>query len=329
MSAVTGERGLKPIYTPKELLQFVPDVYNYCNFTFATVAYQDSTNIHPDDWVKMTCEIEASCKAGIGGVIIIHGTDTMAYTASMLSFMIKNPPFPIVLTGSQLPLELPDSDGKKNLLNAVQFAVFGIPGIFIIFDGKVIRGVRASKVNTTSFHAFESINAPPVAEFENKDYLGPPPQTIPINKIDWQTNYSGGETVFDVKIDTLVMSVTITPGFHPVWLRSFLDPEKFHGLIIEGFGTGNIPNRQPFNLLPEIKSLMNAGIPVLVQSVCPYGKVSMDLYEVGRDALDIGIIPGGGLTKEAALTKMMWTLGHSRDPEEVKKIMLTNIAGEI
>lgn len=322
IASVKGKMGLRPAYKPEELIEAVPGLDKYAKLDGKLLLNLDSTNMQPRDWVLIAKEAKKAQDEGFRGVVITHGTDTMAYTASMLSFMIKNPEIPIVLTGAQKSIGAKDSDAPGNLTNAVQFAAYGPPGVYVVFGGKVIRGVRASKTNTITFDTFQSINAPYVAEFVDEDNQEAFSKMLPVKKISWpKEKKDSGKTILDTKIDPNVLIVRISPGFKPEWLRKYCDPGRVHGLIILGFGTGNIPNRIPLNLLPVLKEYKKKNIPVVVMSQCLHGPVEMGIYEVGEKAARLGVIPGGKMTKEAALTKLMWILGHTRDMDEVREMM--------
>ena len=327
IASVEGKMGLRPAYKPEEFIKRVPELKDYATLDGKLIMSLDSTNMQPGDWVKIAEAVVEAQKDNFRGIVITHGTDTMAYTASMLSFMVRNPKIPIVLTGAQKSIGEKESDAAKNLTNAVQFAAAGPPGIFVVFDGKVMQGIHASKMDTAAFNTFHSINAPYVAKFINeksKKTFNP----LPVKKIAWPAK-SEKETVLDTKIDPNVAYIRLSPGFQPEWLRSFCNPARYHGLIIIGFGAGNIPNRDPDNLLPVLEDFKKAGIPVIVMSQCPYGAVNMDIYETGEKAARTGVIPSFTMTKETALTKLMWVLGRTNNPDEIRKMMLENMLGEM
>ncbi|MFP4498861.1 MAG: asparaginase, partial [Vulcanimicrobiota bacterium] len=271
-------------------------------------------------------EIEEICQQNPDGIVITHGTDTMAYTASMLSFMIENPPCPIILTGSQIPMAEKGSDGPDNLLNSVQFAAYGPTGIYIVFNGKIIHGVNSSKFYTSRKNAFVSVNRKPAGRF--LPYSDISTNSVKVKKIDWPGRKKGN-SVFNTRISDRVLMVRITPGFKPQWLEEFCNPDEVDGIILLGYGLGGVPNREPLNLLPVIEKFIDKQIPVVVLSQCPYEAPDLKVYEVGLKALKMGVIPGGKMTKEAALTKLMWVLGQTRDMKRIKQMMTENLRGEL
>lgn len=320
IASVEGKEGLRPAFKPKEMLKLVPELGDYARMHSTLVCNLDSTNMQPRDWIKVAKEIKKAHEGRSRGVVILHGTDTMAYTASALSVMIKNPRFPIVVTGAMKSIDEKHTDARRNLLNAVQYAAYGKPGVYIVFDGKVIKGDRASKTNSTQFDAFSSINYPLVARFAKIRRLGP---NVNYPMIRWiaPPKKREGSAVFDFKLDPKVAMVKLTPGFRPEWLEKYADPDTVHGLVIGGFGAGNVPYRAPCNLLPVLEKIIKKGVPVVMVTQCRRGGVNMSTYEVGQKAMRIGVIPGGKLTAEAAVTRLMWILGHTRDMDKVKEFM--------
>ncbi|ASJ03954.1 asparaginase [Thermococcus barossii] len=272
----------------------------------------DSTLIQPEDWIKIGKAVFESIH-DYDGIVITHGTDTLAYTSSALSFMLRNVPVPVVLTGSMLPITEPNSDAPGNLKTAIKFAMDGIPGIYVAFRSKIMLGTRVSKVNSLGLNAFQSINYPDVAYLKG-------------DKIIFRRKISfSGETVFDPALDPEVAYLRLTPGLSP---ETFLAVERtVHGIVLEGYGAGGIPYRGR-NLL-EAVSVAAKKKPVVMTSQALYGGVDLTRYEVGRRALEAGVIPAGDMTKEATLTKLMWALGHTRNVEEIREIMRRNVAMEL
>ncbi|MBR6701247.1 MAG: asparaginase [Firmicutes bacterium] len=314
-SAVEGELGLAPGLTGEDIaaiLGFGEDVMlmpeDYCSL--------DSANIIPDDWAEIARRVEKAV-GKYDGVIIIHGTDVMAYTASMLSFMIQNVPIPVVLTGSQLPLNDPLTDAADNCRCAVRMACTGVGGVYVVFNRKVILGCRSSKVRTVSFDAFESINYPLVGEFNafgmqlQRELL--PPQN---RGLCLRTGYSDKIAVLKV-----------FPGMKPD-IFSYLQEKGYEGIFIEGFGLGGVPFMRN-NLLKEIEKASAAGIPILVGSQCRYEGSNLNIYETGFRVQACGGIPVYDMTQEATVTKLMWCLGQTKDRSEIQRMLLTNMVNEI
>ncbi len=260
----------------------------------------DSTNMRPEDWVLIAREVYEGL-AAYDGVIITHGTDTMAYTASMLSFMLKNLTKPVIITGSQRPPEHPESDAKKNLSDAALAATSGLAGVYIVFGGKILSGTQASKTHTTALDAFESIHAPVDGRIENGGVVVLSPRK------------TTGQTELDTALCPDVFLLKIIPGTKPEMINTLVSMGH-KGIMIEAFGLGGVP--KPF--LEPIRQAVSAGVAVVVTTQCRYGDTDLTVYEVGKNALDAGVIPANGLTSEAAVTMLMWLLGHDYSLEEIR-----------
>ncbi|MDI3474676.1 MAG: L-asparaginase [Thermococcaceae archaeon] len=273
----------------------------------------DSTLIQPEDWVKIG-EAVFDAFGDYDGIVITHGTDTLAYTSSALSFMIRNPPVPVVLTGSMLPITEPNSDAPRNLHTAINFAKEGLPGIYVAFMDKIMLGTRASKVHSLGLNAFQSINYPDIAYVKGNKVI-----------IRHKPEVGRGEPVFDPELDPNVVHIRLTPGLSPDVFRALI--RAAHGVVLEGYGAGGIPYRGR-DLLAVVAEWAGKK-PILMTTQAVYGGVDLRRYEVGRRALKAGVIPAGDMTKEAALTKLMWALGHTKSVEEIRNIIKKNLAGEI
>jgi L-asparaginase len=273
----------------------------------------DSTLIQPEDWITIGRAVFEAF-GEYDGVVITHGTDTLAYTSSALSFMIRNPPVPVVLTGSMLPITEPKSDAPRNVRTALTFARKGFPGIYVAFMDKIMLGTRVSKVHSLGLNAFQSINYPDIAYVKGNEVV-----------IRHRPKVGGGEPSFDPNLDPNVVHIRLTPGLSPEIFTAVA--QSSHGVVLEGYGAGGIPYRGR-NLLGAVSGIAREK-PVVMTTQALYGGVDLTRYEVGRRALEAGVIPAGDMTKEATLTKLMWALGHTRDVKEIREIMGMNLAGEI
>ena len=276
----------------------------------------DSANMQPEEWREIArCVYENA--AGHDGVVITHGTDTMAYTASALTFMLQGLKLPVVLTGSQLPASHPLTDAVENLRLAFAMAATGAAGVFIAFDRQVMLGARAVKVRTTGFHAFESVNLPPVGVVDGEG-LNLRQELLP--------RYAGPMSLrSDLCNDVFLLK--LTPGFQPEFLDA-LGAMHYRGVVIEAFGAGGLHFIRR-NLVEPLERLIRSGTAVAVSSQCLYERSDFSLYQTGRKVIDAGVIQCYDMTTEAAVTKLKWALGQTEVLEEVRKIFATSYAGEI
>lgn len=321
IASVPGEEGLVPAFSGKELIALLPQLKETGHIETKAITNLDSSNMQPEEWILMAQQIYRELRK-YDGFVITHGTDTMAYTSAALSYMLPNLGVPVVLTGSQLPLDAPGTDAKKNMLHAFILATNKFPGVFVVFDGKVIRGTRAVKTSSTGLSAFESINAPYAGSFEGNKIIRDAAPPYPR-----EAYQPGIPTGLKDNLDTNILLLKLFPGMRPE-LLSELPSLGYSGLVVESFGAGGLPFHRR-DLLHEIKKLLSRNIPVAVTTQCWRKGTDFSIYEVGRKTSRAGVIPGGNMTTEALVTKLMWTLGQTRNLEEVKKIMQTNLCGEV
>lgn len=316
IAARNSEQGLAPDIKCCDILRMLPELNGYFDIQSRDILNLDSSNIQPEEW-QYIAEIVTENLSVFDGIIITHGTDTMAYTASALSYMLQNLRKPVVLTGAQIPIERMFTDAKRNLQTAFAAVDAEMPGVTIAFDDKIINGCRAVKVRTLGFNAFESISAP---------YLG---EVYADGIHVYRQEERKTEKPFCLKKElcTDVFLLKLIPGTNPEIFDRLLDM-KYRGIVIEAFGAGGT-HFERRNLIPKLKKLVQSGISIVACSQCLYEKSDFSLYEVGRKLLECGVIPGRDMTTEAIVTKLMWALGQTKDPQKVRDIFQTDYAGEV
>lgn len=312
----SDEQGLTPQLDAIQLRQLLGTLIAEYEIKTYDLFAMDSSNIQPEEWKYIAQKI-AELVEEVDGIILTHGTDTMAYTSSALSFMLENLPIPVVLTGSQLPLSHPLSDGTENLRTALAMAASKKAGVYVAFDRKIILGTRAVKVRTTGFQAFESVNA---------DYAGwVDSRGLNINEA-MQIKVKGKFCLHE-DICQEVILIKLIPGMDPKLFDALIQM-KCRGVVIEAFGIGGLSFiRRDFTA--KLKQLAQSGITVVVCSQCLYEQSDFTVYEVGQKALQQGVLQGLDMTSEAAVTKLMWVLGQSDQPEEIKRLFETSFVHEV
>ncbi len=304
---------LAPYFTSRSLLHMVPQLSQFANITVLEVANVDSSNIAPDVWKKLADTITEHYDE-FDGFVVTHGTDTMAYTASAMSFVFHGKKKPIIFTGAQKPLEQVPSDAINNLINAVILAGKDNVGVAICFGPKILQANRATKVSESSLDAFDSPMVPHLGEIALDQYLRTTHTVTSHELKGWH------HTSFDSNI----MEIQLVPGISPIHLNALVDA-GCRGIIIEGFGPGNVPE----TVIPFLEYAASKNVPVVILSQCRNGITHMQLYDVGVRALKAGGIPGLDMTIESASAKLMWALSKTQNVDEIRTLFATNVAGEV
>lgn len=316
IASLKSKEGLVPELKGHHLMPYIASFTKEYNVSIEDILHLDSSNIQPEEWLFIGKNVYENCKH-YDGIIITHGTDTMAYTASILTFMLPNIPIPVVITGSQLPLTHPLTDAIDNLRYSFAMAASGVAGIFVAFNRKIILGCRAVKIRTTGFDAFESVNYPNIATIDSTG--------LNINRTVLPKN--SGEPKFLNHLCSDVFLIKLTPGLNPSIFDMLIDM-NYRGIVIEAFGAGGLHYIHR-DLISKLEKLAEHGISIVISSQCLYERSDLTIYQPGQLALKHGVIQAFDMTTEAAVTKLIWALGQTKDMEEVKKIFATNYAGEI
>jgi L-asparaginase len=308
-----------------QILEKVPSL-TQMNIAITVISFPepiDSSNVNMQHWVDMAYIIYENYDS-YDGFVILHGTDTMAYSASMLSYMLQGLSKPVIFTGAQLPISAMRSDARENLMTSLEIATAKangkpiVPEVCIFFNHMLLRGNRAKKVQSVHFDAFESENYPPLAE----------------SGIVIDYNYSvikpfeeGVKLRYSNKLNNKVVVIKLFPGITEVVLNSCLSIEGLRGVILETFGSGNSPSEKWF--LDSLEKAIKKGLIVLNVSQCNGGRVIQGRYQTSKDLLRIGVFSGGDITTEAAVTKMMFLLGNESTDAEIRKKLVKPLAGEM
>ena len=313
-----GSHTLKPVDF-KNIMDQIPELRGLnCSIDYKSARKAiDSSNVNPDDWEELANIIEKAYTR-YDGFIILHGTDTMAYTASALSFMLNNLGKPVILTGSQLPLGVIRTDAKRNLITTIEIAAGNriVPEVCIYFNSQLFRGNRAEKYTSSKFDAFQSLNFPLLAEagvtidYNEKVIRKPKRKKLLVAR----------------GFDKNIVLVKLFPGIQPDVIRFIASRKNLKAIVLETFGSGNAPTDKAF--IDSLRDAIARDLVVLNISQCSGGTVDQGKYETSVMLKKIGVISGGDMTTEAAITKMMFLVEKGYSRNKLKKLLEDNLAGE-
>lgn len=291
IASAPGPDGLIPQLDGKQLLSLLPGLEKICQPEPQPLLELDSTNVGPEHWQAMARAVWAA-RGQYDGVVISHGTDTMAYTAAALHLMLKDIDLPLAITGAQLPIEHPETDGRRNLLDAFTAAATGPNGVYLVFNGDIIPGEAAWKQRTVGFDAFVSVNQPLAGQVAEGQA-----------RWDIQAAAQGQPQLLD-KLELQVGLLKLSPATSRQEM-DFYWQNGWKGLVVEGFGAGGVPA----HLLPALQETA-AHMPVVLCSQCRYDGVNLEVYDVGHQAARSGVRSGGLRTPEAWVVRLMWAIGN-------------------
>ncbi len=318
---------VSPQFSTDDILDAIPELGEIANIKGKVVYSILSENMRAEYWRKLAVEVYNEIKAGADGIIVTHGTDTMGYTAAALSFMVQTP-VPVVLVGSQRSSDRPSSDAAMNAICAAKVACSDLAEVVVVMHGStsdafclIHRGTKVRKLHTSARDAFQSVNDVPIGKvyYDARD--------IERMRFEFDTGYikrSERELELRDKFEDKCGLIKYFPGADPAILEFFIS-QGYKGIVLEGTGLGHVSA----DWIPSVARAIKDGVPVVMTSQCLFGSICDRVYDTGRDLLRAGLIEGADMLPETALVKLMWVLGQTTEMEEVRRLMLRNIAGEI
>lgn len=321
--------GVYASFSPKDIAMQIPELKEIANIKVEQIMNIMSEDMNPEKWVEIAKAVAKEINSGSKGIVVTHGTDTLHYTSAALSFMLKDLPCPVAIVGSQRSSDRGSSDAVMNVACAANFvANSDVAEVCVVMHGSIsddycfaVRGTRARKMHTSRRDAFKSINE------------------LPIAKINWESrkieilneNYrkrSEKKVKVDDKIEKKVALIKCYPGLDPSIFDFYIE-KGYKGFVIEATGLGHTPTLGENSLLPKVEKAVSLGIPVIITSQCLYGRTHATIYHNLRELLKRGAIFASDMLPEVAYVKLIFVLGHTKNLEKVKEMMLTNLAGEI
>lgn len=303
---------IEPIESLSEIHRFFPEIQREVSLVFHSIANLGSSEVTPDHWKEIARTIK-TLYTQVDGFIIIHGTNTMSYTAAALSFALQSLSKPVVVTGSLIPVDDMGSDARMNLIYAVRTAQLDIAEVCIALGPRVLRGNRAKKVDQSILQTFDSPRFPPLAEFNTTVSLHP-----------WRTVRRKRTLSVHAEFDQNVVSISLHPGMPDAYFDALI-AAKPHGVVFRAYGLGMFPE----HLFPWMRKLTKLQIPIVVTSQLLRGTIDFHLFRKQLVLEELGVISGKDMTYESAVVKLMWALTKSRNPRRVREIMEKSLAGEL
>ena len=312
IASQSGADGLIPGMQANELLKCVPEIFEFCQPSAIQIFNIDSTNVTPEHWIRLATTIQENYEE-YDGFVVCHGTDTMSYTAAMISYMVQHSPKPIVFTGSQKPIDKEDTDGRINLRDSFLYAASDTAAdVVIVFQGKVIAGTKAKKIRTKSFNAFDSVDFPVLGVIRDGKII----QYIHTPKAD--------KPEFFLDIHAKVGLLTLTPGVNGEILNAYF--QCHDAVVLSGYGTGGIPEGEYYGFYDIIASWEGKGKTLVVTTQVQQEGSDMDVYRVGRGWKNrFDLMESYSMTNESIITKLMWVLAQTRDSEKIRELFYKTV----